>query len=496
VYKLLLCWRYLRTRYLAMVCIVSVMLGVGTLIVVNAVMAGFSTKLRERLHDLLSDIVIEAYDYDGFPDPNGKMAMICQDKFLGPRIEAITPTLEIFAMFQFSFQGAPMTKPIKLIGIDPVGRTQTGGFAGYLKRDDNKVNPTFNLTPDALRRYNDNRLRFAPQMHVGFLDMGGAELSEPVWQQPDRDWRPDFIRELDKERRNDRPTPIAPQVEHHPSGIIIGYSLAHFRERQTEPGVPGKEVTTLEEGAVVSVMTLNSQWKPVDRYFVVADYFQSGLSEYDAQYAFLPLLEVQTMRNLPDRATSLQIKLKDYDDAKEVTDYLKRMFAHVRVEVETWEDKQGPILSAIKIERGILNVLLFMIVGVAGFGILAIFSMIVVEKTRDIGIMKALGASNWGILNIFLGYGFLLGLVGSLLGTLGGLLFTWNINGIEKWLSRQCGIEVFSGNVYYFTEIPTSVQPMTVFLINVGSLGIAVIFSVLPALRAALLHPVQALRGE
>ena len=88
--------------------------------------------------------------------------------------------------------------------------------------------------------------------------------------------------------------------------------------------------------------------------------------------------------------------------------------------VQTWEDKQGPLLAAIAVERGILNVLLFMIVGVAGFGILAIFSMIVVEKTRDIGILKALGASNRGVMGIFLGYGLLLGVVGAGLGTIAG----------------------------------------------------------------------------
>src|SRR5206468_7335252 len=98
MYKLLLCWRYLRTRYLALVCIVSVMLGVATLIVVNSVMSGFSTKLRERLHGLLSDLVIEAEYYDGFADPEGKMAMIGDDPWLNEHIAAMAPTLEIFAM--------------------------------------------------------------------------------------------------------------------------------------------------------------------------------------------------------------------------------------------------------------------------------------------------------------------------------------------------------------------------------------------------------------
>ena len=82
MYKLVLCWRYLKTRYLALVCVVSVMLGVATLIVVNSVMGGFSAKLRDRLHGLLSDVMIEAYDYDGFADPEGKMAAIRKDPYL------------------------------------------------------------------------------------------------------------------------------------------------------------------------------------------------------------------------------------------------------------------------------------------------------------------------------------------------------------------------------------------------------------------------------
>src|SRR5215469_6772032 len=113
MYKLLLCWRYLLTRYLALVCIVSVMLGVATLIVVNSVMGGFSTKLRQRLHGLLSDVVIESWDYNGFSDPRGKMARIREDPFLDDRIEAMACTLEIFAMIQFSYNEWPVARPVR-----------------------------------------------------------------------------------------------------------------------------------------------------------------------------------------------------------------------------------------------------------------------------------------------------------------------------------------------------------------------------------------------
>src|SRR5438067_9941757 len=101
MYKLLLCWRYLKTRYLAFACIISVMLGVATLIVVNSVMNGFSTKLRTLLHSVLSDVVIEGHSMEGFHDPVGKIAKIRQDPYLDNQIESMAITLETFAMLQF-----------------------------------------------------------------------------------------------------------------------------------------------------------------------------------------------------------------------------------------------------------------------------------------------------------------------------------------------------------------------------------------------------------
>src|SRR5262249_16085962 len=154
----------------------------------------------------------------------------------------------------------------------------------------------------------------------------------------------------------------------------------------------------------------------------------------DSQYIFVPLGWLQHLRTMENRASTLQIKLKDYRDAKGVVEALRIMFPPEQAyHVETWEGKQGTVLAAIAHERGLLNVLLFLIIGVAGFGILAIFALSVAEKKRDIGILKALGASNGGVLRIFIGYALLLGLVGAALGTLLGLTLTIHLNEIEHW---------------------------------------------------------------
>jgi lipoprotein-releasing system permease protein len=139
---------------------------------------------------------------------------------------------------------------------------------------------------------------------------------------------------------------------------------------------------------------------------------------------------------------------------------------------------------------------LFLIIAVAGFGILAIFFMIVVEKTRDIGILKSLGATGRGILSIFLAYGLSLGIVGASVGMVLGLLFVRYINEIADLLGRITGQPVFDPSIYYFQKIPTIVEWHTVAWIVTGAMMIAILASILPARRAARLHPVEALRYE
>jgi lipoprotein-releasing system permease protein len=468
MYKILLCWRYLLTRYLALACIVSVMLGVATLIVVNSVMAGFSAKLRDRLHGFLADVLIEADSFKGFPDPEGKMARIRSDPFLNDKIEAMAPTMEIFAILQIP-GGQENMRAVTLIGIDPESREKVGGFANYLLPQGVYGRNCFQLRPEVLRRFDQNN----PFLFMPIVPAAQVEPGEP-------------------------PPPEPPPIEVKlPEAIILGNAIASYRVKNAHADTEAKDVYVLEPGdEVIVYTTMGPKLAATNDRFVVNGYFKSDMSEYDSHFVFVSLKHLQKLRAMDDRVTSIQIKLRDYDDAKPVVDRLRKLFPEPHFLVQTWEDRQGALLAAISVEKGILNVLLFLIVGVAGFGILAIFTMIVVEKTRDIGILKALGASNGGVMKIFLGYGLLLGVVGATIGTILGLALTNNINGLEKVLGRITGQDLFPRDIYYFDKIPTFVQPWSVVLVNVGAVAIAVVFSVLPSIRAALLHPVRALRYE
>ena len=367
MYKLLLCCRYLRTRFLAFVCIVSVMLGVATLVVVNSVMSGFSTKLKERLHGHMSDVIIETPNYNGFHLNDAEMLKRINDSAAGPLIEAMAPSIEVVAMLNYEFtaknefdrglnisgERQKVTRPVRLFGIDAKTRSSLGGFSENLVDPIRRANPSFEM--------NDNS-------RAWFRRIYPLEDSFDLLPQ---DW-PVGV-----------PVPDAPPHEiSEPKGIIVGYALASYRDHNVLTGAL-EDVFVIQPGDVVNVLTVGAgkqDIQPVYSPFVVVDYVRTEMAEYDSNFVFVPLDYLQKLRGTPDHSTHIQIKLKDYKDAAFVTEELRHIFPdRYSIQISTWEQKQGALLAAIDIERGILNLLLFLIIGVAGFNILAIFSMIVVE---------------------------------------------------------------------------------------------------------------------
>jgi lipoprotein-releasing system permease protein len=473
VYKYLLCWRYLRTRYIALASVGSVMLGVATMIVVNSVMAGFADKMRDRLHGVLADVVVESYSLNGFYNSEEVMQRVMD--VAGDDVDAMAPTMETPGILHFRVGSEVITKPVQIIGVRPAERAKTGDFAEFLFDDHSKqIPPSFDV-PEHLK-----------------MQTPAGELLKTMDGDPEDAITAAIKKELQDQTREQTPD----------QGAIIGYAIAthHFAKEKGDVYIAP---TGTKVGLLFPRAGQNRSEGGYDTFTVVG-YFKSGMSEYDSTHVYVPLEQLQKSRALlrPDgtgAVNQIQIKVKPGVNIDRLAERLQLGLERLRpmhFHVSTWEQKQGALLGAVAIEQGILNILLFMIIAVAGFGILAIFSMIVVEKTRDIGVMKALGASNRGIRSIFLGYGLLLGAVGSGVGMIGGLLFVHYINEIEKFLSTILHHKVFDDTIYYFDKIPTLVEPHTVIAVVAGALLIAVLASIWPAQRAARLHPVKALRFE
>ena len=465
MYKYLLCWRYLRTRYIALASIVSVMLGVATMIVVNAVMAGFAEKMRDRLHGVLADIEVGSIGFDGFHNPDEVMAAVRE--LAGDDVVAMAPVIETYGILSIPYGDQMIPRQVQIFGVRAGERSRTGDFARFVRDERGRpIRPTFEVSPALRARAPIGRMLRETPPDDPFFPAVERQAHEEV---------PDF-------------------------GVILGHALATQHQGHGRPDIV---LAPLGAKVMLTFPSIGRPPKGQSDAFAVTGHFKSEMSEYDSTHVYVPLERLQFLRSQeqgPAAAVNLiQLRCRPGVDLDRLATKLERGLWKkwpLRFHVQTWEQKQGPLLAAVAIEQSILNILLFFIIAVAGFGILAIFSMIVVEKTRDIGVLKALGASTAGVRGIFLGYGLSLGLVGSGVGMAIGLGFVWKINAIETWLSRLTGQRVFNPDIYYFDGIPTLVQPATVAWIVGGALLIAVAASVWPAQRAARLHPVQALRFE
>jgi len=529
VYKALLCWRYLRTRFIALPSVISVMLGVATIIIVNSVMGGFAREMRSRIRGAHADVMISARGSDGFAGYEQIMQRIGDDPQLKPHIVKMSRVITAYGMVnctipgyerprelpdgrlvleertEYDAQGNPkqvmrpvwdveaFSKEVYLLGVDPVEESVIGRLGEWVhKGRDVLAAASADKTVGPLDRRWDPRR--PPLAALRPEDANGPPSFEV--RPATAAWRKEYYTRLRDCYYNKFNETTGELVK--PTGIIMGSLLVSRRRDKQDHFLlwPGMDVTIV---TFVTEAHLQDDPRAVET-FTIADTVKSGMSDYDGHYIYMPFEKLQAMRNMQGRATAIHVRLTDYAHAKAVVKRLEEMLDEMgrgrEFVVGTWEDKNTPILSAVAIETAILNIMLFFIIAVAGFGILAIFAMIVVEKTRDIGIIKALGGGNRGVMGLFLGYGLALGAVGSGLGLLIAILFISNLDAIEELIAKLSGVEVFDRNIYYFEHIPRTSDPWMMAWVVGGAMLIALLASVWPAWRAARLDPVESLRHE
>lgn len=227
----------------------------------------------------------------------------------------------------------------------------------------------------------------------------------------------------------------------------------------------------------------------------VTGIYETGHYLYDSQYLLVPLYLGQELYGLGDAIHGITIKTDDPYDAERVKEKIQPLLQPPEF-AQTWIDMNKRFFDAVRLERNVMFFLLFFIVVVAAFGIMSTLITVTVQKRREIGIVKALGANIAQIIWIFLGQGTVVGLFGTLTGLGLGMTLIRYRNEFSHWLASTLHIEIFPREVYQFSEIPAQVVPNDVVIICVSAFLICSLAALIPAYFAARLDPVKALRYE
>jgi len=229
--------------------------------------------------------------------------------------------------------------------------------------------------------------------------------------------------------------------------------------------------------------------------YTVSGIFDVGYYEYDADFIGSSLENAQDLYDLEDTVHGLSVKISDPFQASEVKQQLNDALG-IDFEITTWEEQNSVLLGQVAVEKNMMFYLLFFIVLVAALCILSAQITFVVQKTREIGMLKAIGATNLQISGIFLGQSAIIGVFGVLAGLAIGFLAVIYRNNFLHFMNRLTGFELFPAKIYGFGELPAIISPHDVTLICVSSFIICILGGVLPAFRAGRLKPVEALRYE
>ncbi|MEO1715978.1 MAG: FtsX-like permease family protein [Planctomycetota bacterium] len=499
MYQALLTRRYLTSKVMPLLASAAVMLCVAMELITWSVMGGFLNQLINSGRSLIGDVEISRPN-TGFAHYEELTAMLEADDM----IVAAAPTVDAYGLISL---GGGRTSFCNIKGIEPDSFDAVTGYREslYWKPLDEP------LPKDEARE--DPRLDPDQRELFAALEEFGNTLETP-----------------EQEGLTAKPL------------TILGLEVFSKRGLRTPAGFVAEDWTTQRELTVNVLPTDRSGgWlEPTARRFVVANEFASGVYEIDSRTLYVHLDELQDMLRMdaaekvepgpvgivygpdgepigfeaqdvigvdPARVTSVLVRGVDDADLLVLRERVNEIYSEFAakhdevpdaqfINVLTWEDRNATLIGAIKKETALVLFIFGIISLTSVFLVLAIFWSMVSERTKDVGILRAIGASRLGVAWLWIRYGLAIGAVGTTLGIGLAYVVITNINAIHDWLGSALGISIWDPAVYYFTTIPEDFDATKTIIVASAGVLSCVIGALVPAARAARMHPVKALRFE